>query len=289
MYDIRPLEASDWDDILEIAKNTWSGHDYLPSAFKSWISDPASHTACIELDNHVIALANLRIIENGRTGWMEGLRVHPDYRGKRLASLLTDHVVEKARSLGVERLRYTTATVNTESLHLGMKIGMERRFDLGVYWHGRPADIRWFHSSGPKIVEITPDELHPLAEESGLIPHNIIVYDWKAVDATIQGLRGLAEFSTLRVQVSDETLESLSIGYPHETRHGLEWALTIYARSTTGFLDQLSQNIALATELDCYGMFMAFPQQFLDNLWSLSWVRRDEDEDIGLTLLERVL
>ena len=122
MQDVRPLEESDLDDILEIAKHTWDGHDYLPYFFDAWLKDPDSHTAAIERDGHVIALANLRVIEDGRTGWMEGLRVHPDHQGEGLASHLTRHIVQQAEDLKVERLRYTTASVNEASFHLAESI-----------------------------------------------------------------------------------------------------------------------------------------------------------------------
>jgi len=133
MRHIRFLRETDRDDILEIAKHTWEGHDYLPYSFESWLKDKNSHTAAIEQDGHVIALANLRVIEDGKTGWMEGLRVHPDHRGMGLAKALTNHVVQNAAELRLERIRYTTATDNLESLRLGESVGMSRRFNLGKY------------------------------------------------------------------------------------------------------------------------------------------------------------
>jgi ribosomal protein S18 acetylase RimI-like enzyme len=289
MYEIRPLHRSDLEDVLEIARNTWDGYDYLPYSFDGWMNDPTSHTACIEQDGHVVALANLRVIENGRTGWMEALRVHPQYRGKGLASALTDHVVKVGQDLGVQRLRYTTATVNTESLHLGARIGMHRMFTLAVYWHENPADTSWRHSTGPEIVALAPEEIAPLIDESDLFPHKVVIYDWKAVDASLEGLHSIAGFSELWTQVRNHKLESFSLGFSHETHSGLEWSFSIYARSDDGFLDHLSHHLRLAAKAKCVGLFMVFPLQYLEVLRKLDWIERHEDDDIGLTFLERVL
>ena len=289
MYKIRPLQRSDLEDVLEIARNTWDGYDYLPYSFDSWMSDPNSHTACIEQDGHVVALANLHVIENGKTGWMEGLRVHPKHRGTGLASALTNHVVKAGQDLGVHRLRYTTATENTESLHLGARIGMQRMFTLGVYWHENPASTDWLHSTGPQIVALAPEELAPLIEKSDLIPHKVVVYDWKAVDASLEGLRSIAGFSKLWAQVGKGKLESFSLGFSHETRPGLEWSFSIYAQDKDSFLDHLSHHLQLAADASCVGLFVVFPQKLLEVLRGLDWIERHEDEDIGLAFLERVL
>ncbi|TFF92588.1 GNAT family N-acetyltransferase [Candidatus Thorarchaeota archaeon] len=286
MYEIRSLKESDREDILEIAGHTWGGYDYLPYSFNGWMSDPDSHTACIEQEGHVVALANLRIIENGRTGWMEGLRVHHEHRGKGFASLLTDHVVETGQKLGVERLRYTTATTNVESIHLAKKLGMERMFDLAVYWHGDPTEIKWSHYE-KGIVEMGPGELHSLLIQSRIVPSNIIVYDWKAIDSSTEGIMKLAELSKLWAQVEEGEVTSFSLGFSHDTLHGLEWSFTIYTHDINGFLDHLSHHIELAQEAACDGFFMIFPTRFMEPLRSFDWI--EQHEDIQLTLFERLL
>ncbi|TFG94064.1 GNAT family N-acetyltransferase [Candidatus Thorarchaeota archaeon] len=134
MTNIRRLRESDKEDILEIAQHTWDGHDYVPYFFDSWLEDKDSHPVGIEDDGHIIALANLRVIDDGKTGWMEALRVHPSYRGKGLATILTQHVVQLATSIPVKRIRYTTAASNKTSLHLAETVGMKRKFTLAGYW-----------------------------------------------------------------------------------------------------------------------------------------------------------
>ncbi|MFW9944474.1 MAG: GNAT family N-acetyltransferase [Candidatus Sifarchaeia archaeon] len=294
MPEIRPLRESDRDDILEIAKHTWGGHDYLPYSFDAWLKDRNSHTAAIEQEGHVIALANLRVIEDGRTGWMEGLRVHPDYRGKGFAKTLTNHVVQTAIDLRLERIRYTSATVNVESLHLGEKVGMKRKFNLAVSWHANPGEIAWRSSTDP-LKEVVSTQLHHNLVDSGLLPSNVIIHDWKALDATPDALDKIGQTARFWVQKQDDVIKSFSLGFIRDASGGPQWAFTIYASSESSFLDHLSHHVGMASENECTSMFGAFQEEFSDTFYDLDWAQHEEEEDdeegeeFALTLLERVL
>ncbi len=288
MQNIRSLRATDKEDILEIAKHTWDGHDYLPYFFDAWIHDRNSHTAAIEKDGHVIALANLRVIENGRTGWMEGLRVHPDHREQGFASILTHHVVKLAKEIPVERIRYTTAVDNETSLHLGEEVGMKRKFDLAVHWQDKIDEVSWSPSASP-IRDASIEELYPHLIEAKLLPHNVIIYDWKALDVSYDALEKIASLSKLWVQIIDGVMESFSLGFINEDPNGPQWSFTIYARDDAKFLDQLAHHMKMTSAAECKTIFMTYQMDFVDTLYSLDWVHPFEDEAMALTLLERVL
>lgn len=288
MYKIRPLCFSDREDVLEIASKTWDGHDYLPYFFDTWLEDKNSLTAAIEYDGHVISLANLRVIENGRTGWMEGLRVHPDYRGKGLASIITKHVVKIARRAKVERIRYTTAADNEQSLHLGETIRMQRKFDLATYWHEKPGEISW-RTPEKSLKDVTSTELFPALPDSGLLPYNVVIYDWKALDATPEGLDKIGAIARFWVETEDTGIKSFSLGFSRDDKSGQMWCFTIYAPDESSFRTHLSHHLSMASESKCDLIFGAFQMEYFDSLHELDWVKRHEDGDITLTLLERIL
>ncbi|MFX1484153.1 MAG: GNAT family N-acetyltransferase [Promethearchaeota archaeon] len=288
MEKIRPLQDSDREDILEIAKHIWDGHDYIPYFFDTWLKDENSHTAAIERDGHVVALANLRVIENGRTGWMEGLRVHPDYRGQGLASILTKHVVEIAREIPVERIRYITGVDNETSLHLGGTVGMKRIFDLAVHWQDGMDGVSWSFSGG-RIKETSVTELYPHLLEAELLPHNVIIYDWKALDISLEALEKVAGLARFWTQSKDGMIQSVSLGFIREDSAGPQWSFTIYARDDQTFLEQLSHHMKMVSENECKTIFMTYQMDFVDTLHTVDWVRPIEDEEMALTLLERVL
>jgi len=290
MNNIRPLRESDREDILEIARHTWEGHDYIPYFFDKWLKDKDSHPLGVEYDGHIIALANLRVIDDGRTGWMEALRVHPDHRGKGLATTLTRHVVQLAQSIPVKCIRYTTSVGNETSLHLAEVVGMKRKFDLAVHWQENPAEISW-RMTGPPLTEVSADEVYQDLIDAKLIPFNILIHDWKAFDVTPKGLNkiGLAARSWIQKRAGKVT--SFSLGFTRDASSGLQWSFTIYASDATEFLNHLSHHVEMAFQSGCASIFVAFETEYVETLHNLEWVRLDEneDEEWALTLLERVL
>ncbi|MBS7633587.1 GNAT family N-acetyltransferase [Candidatus Bathyarchaeota archaeon] len=135
---IRRVTAADKPDILEISRLTWEGHDYLPLVLDDWLCDENSKMYGVQIGEHMVAVANLRVIENGKTGWMEGLRVHPDHRRKGYADVLTQKLIEEGEQLHLERLRYTTGIDNEASVRLAEKHGFTRLFEVGVLFAPRP-------------------------------------------------------------------------------------------------------------------------------------------------------
>lgn len=288
MVNIRLLRESDRPDVLEIARHTWDGYDYIPFFFDSWFKDESSHPVGIEFDGHIVALANLRVIDDGQTGWMEALRVHPNHRGKGLAVALTQYVVQVAKNIPVNRVRYTTAIGNATSLHLGETVGMTRKFDLAIHWQDNPAEISWHFSQRP-MLEVTANDVYDDLIAAELLPYDTIIYDWKGIDATLDGLKKINSIAQFWVQKHEEETNSFSLGFAREDKSGSQWIFTIYAADTTGFLDHLSHHIHKASELKCTSIFVTYETRYTDVLSSLDWVKIDEDEDWALTLLELVL
>lgn len=290
MNDIRLLREADKEDILEIARHTWEGHDYIPYFFDAWLKDKDSHPVGIEYNGHIVALANLRVIDDGRTGWMEALRVHPNHRGKGLATTLTRYVVQLAKKIPVERIRYTTHVGNETSLHLAETVNMKRKFDLGVHWQENPAEISW-RSSSQALLEVVAHDVYQDLLDAKLLPFNIIIYDWKALDATPEGLAKVGSVARFWIQKKDSKITSFSLGYTRDAKSGLQWGFTIYSKDVGGFLDHLSHHVNMASETECSVIFATFETHYLDTLYSLDWVKLDEDEDeeMVMTLLERVL
>lgn len=288
MENPRPLQASDKEDVLEIAKHTWEGHDYLPYYFDVWIKDVDSHPTAIEKDGHVVALANLRVIEDGRTGWMEGLRVHPNYRGQGLASILTHHVVKMAKDIPVERVRYTTAVGNKTSLHLGQSVRMSRKLELAIHWQDRLDEVSWVSSVHP-IKEVCGEEIYSQLLASNLLPFDVLIYDWKALDVSRKSLEKIGILARFWAQIVDDQLASFSLGFVREDPSGPQWSYTIYARDGTSFLDQLSHHLMMASDTECNSLFMTYQPEFVETFHSLEWARPIEDEEMSLTLLEKIL
>ncbi len=285
---IRMVSNSDLKDILEISRQIWGDHDYLPSVIGDWLKDLNSYTCGVEVDKRLVAVYNLRLVEDGQTGWMEGLRVHREYRWKGFATALTEHVIQKAEKLGVQRLRYTTATANEASMKLAERFGFAITLEMSVFWHPNlkaspsPSDF-------PSIRRSDPGEIHKLLQSSlSVMPSRILFYDWKAVDCTLEGLKEVGKSREFHIALREGELTSLSYG---GLRQGLEqssWAFTIYAVDSTGFLAHIWHNIAEASRRGVSSITGTHEVNFEKALQRANWLSQ-EYWTMRMVLLEKIL
>ncbi|GAB6101553.1 hypothetical protein JCM16138_07760 [Thermococcus atlanticus] len=92
---IRKARPEDRPFIEEIAQLTWGGEDYLARVFDEWLGD---NFYVLELDGKVIGTAKLTILPD-KVGWLEGLRVHPNYQKRGFGRVLHNFMLQKGRRL----------------------------------------------------------------------------------------------------------------------------------------------------------------------------------------------
>jgi RimJ/RimL family protein N-acetyltransferase len=232
---VRRVRVSDREDIFQISSKVWGGHDYLPFVFDEWLASPKCHTYGVEVEGRIVAVANLRLVDGKKTGWMEGLRVHPDCRRRGYADMLTRHFVELGEELKVQRLRYSTGGNNRASVKLAKKAGFKRLFKLSAFWHD---DLNTTARSKPPsrvITEATPQEAYELSRTlQALAPHGILVYDWKAIDGTLRGFKEVAKDHTFYVSKKKGKLTAFSFGHLRSDDQG-RWSFTVYALDQESF------------------------------------------------------
>jgi hypothetical protein len=217
---------------------------------------------------------------------MEGLRVHPDHRGKGFADALTECVIRKARTLRVQRLRYTTSTENEASLRLAEKFGFSRLLTMGVFRHSEPRAI--VQRKTWSVVRSNPVEVNTLLKEyPHLVPANVLVYDWKALDNSLQNLRALGKDHAFYITRHAEG-RSVSFGRSARQKEGILWAFTIYADELKGFLQQLRYNAHLSMEGGCNTLMCTCGPLFRETL-ARSEVISNEYWATSLVLVERSL
>lgn len=282
---IRKLRPSDRADITEISRHVWEGHDYLPSVAEEWLKDKNCHFYGVVADDHVVAVGNLHLLENGRTGWMEGLRVHPDYRGKGYANEMTRYLVRKAEDLGVRRLRYTTSDENAASLKLAKMAGFSRLLEMAVLWSTNPKiapPVKGYYAIEKETAART---LGLLQANSSIVPHGIIIYDWKAVDSELQNLEEIGKTHEFYVALKNGKIDSFSFGHLRQ-EFNKTWSFTTYARDSVGFLAQLSYSLTKALKLGCNWIMFTFEKRFEEAAKQVNL--QSVEQDVGhLVLLEK--
>jgi GNAT superfamily N-acetyltransferase len=129
---IRPVRPADREGVIELCRDIWDGHDYVPRVFDEWVSDSASAFQAVELDGTVVGLQRLRPYAPGLL-WYEGLRVASSHRRQGLARHMLESAVAQAREQGFREIRL--ATGNPGAARLFEEAGFVRLQD-NRWWKG---------------------------------------------------------------------------------------------------------------------------------------------------------
>jgi GNAT superfamily N-acetyltransferase len=129
---IRPMRPADRARVMELTRDVWDGHDYVPRVFDDWVSDSASAFQAIELDGIIVGLQRLRPYATGLL-WYEGLRVASSHRRQGLARYMLQSAIAQAREQDFREIRL--ATGNAGAARLFEEVGFARLQD-DRWWEG---------------------------------------------------------------------------------------------------------------------------------------------------------
>ena len=114
----RLASAADYEEILEMSEGIYDGYDYLPFVFHQWLKEPNRLVFVAQLEGKLVGLSSIHIISGGKTCVTQQLRIHPNYRSKRLGSYLEKAMYDYMRRNypSVKHALYTTMSYNTARL-----------------------------------------------------------------------------------------------------------------------------------------------------------------------------
>ena len=115
---IRPVRPADRERVIELCRDIWDGHDYVPRVFDEWVSDSASAFQAVEVDGIVVGLQRLRPYASGLL-WYEGLRVASSHRRQGLARHMLQSALAQARDQDFLEIRLATGNPGAASLFEG--------------------------------------------------------------------------------------------------------------------------------------------------------------------------
>jgi GNAT superfamily N-acetyltransferase len=125
----RPALPMDKPQMLELTKRIWDGEDYLPYVWDEWLADSEGVLAVTELAGQIVGIGKLTRLTSDQW-WLEGLRTHPDFEGRGLASHLTDYLLAAWQHAGGNVIRLTTASFRVPVHRLSEKRGFVK---IGEY------------------------------------------------------------------------------------------------------------------------------------------------------------
>ncbi len=124
--EVRPADHADLPRLAEISRSTWEGSDYLEEVAAGWISEGGLFVGIAE--EQVVGAVKVTRMPAGVV-WLEGLRVHPDFRsrgyGRRLVEFAVDLGGAAIEAGEARAMEFATYVHNTESISIATDLGFE--------------------------------------------------------------------------------------------------------------------------------------------------------------------
>jgi len=131
----RQAHPTDKQEVLALTANTWENGDYIEWVFDDWINDPQGRfLVAIESPSGRIAGIDKLSFLSPTEAWFEGLRVHPDFRGRGLATSFQTYMIGEAQRLGAQTVRFLTNVDNLSVHRKAYRDGFSARFVVR-HWH----------------------------------------------------------------------------------------------------------------------------------------------------------
>lgn len=124
-FHFRAAQPEDEAAVAALSAHIWEGEDYVPRQFANWVADPHGQFTVVYEGQELVGFGKLTRLAEGEW-WLEGLRVHPQHRGRGIARLLHNYAVEMADRIASGVLRFATNSRN-EAVH---KLAKETAFEL---------------------------------------------------------------------------------------------------------------------------------------------------------------
>ncbi|MDG7014148.1 MAG: GNAT family N-acetyltransferase [Nitrososphaerota archaeon] len=137
---------------MSFIKGVWGGHDYIPKVWDDWVRDRASPMYVVEVDGVPVGMNRLRLLDDG-SAWLEGVRVHPAYRGRGLATMLGENSLKVARRRGATGFKLASDSRNRAAHRQISRLGFTETARFSVYTPSKGALAR----DGARLVR--PSEL----------------------------------------------------------------------------------------------------------------------------------
>ncbi len=142
---VRKANYNDKSGVLEISKNLWQGHDYLPQVWDEWLRDKKGLLLVATTGRARVGVAHA-YFQTPDVVWLEGVRVHADYRGLGIAGKLNNALVKWAVAKGAKVARLATGSSNRASRRNVAKVGFSvlqvfQRFDSSRRVRKKPTSV----------------------------------------------------------------------------------------------------------------------------------------------------
>ena len=182
----RPALPLDTPQVLELSSHIWEGHDYLPYVWQDWLADPDGLLCVAEYGSRIAGVAKLTRLSASQW-WLEGLRVHPDFEGRGVASHINDYLLDYWLKHGAGYVRLTTSSERVKVHRMGVHRGFVKAGEYSIY--GAPVIDEPVDSFTPILPEEVPQALE-LIRQSPVLPllNGLMDFGWRWAEPNAEGL-----------------------------------------------------------------------------------------------------
>lgn len=128
----RPSLPSDTSDVLGFTKHIWEGRDYIHLVWDDWLADPNGILISAQFGQHVVGIAKVTPVYPGQW-WLHGLRVDPEYQGRKIGSHLHEYADRWWLKNGDGTIRLLTNTQRVQVHKLCARTGYARVGEVAQY------------------------------------------------------------------------------------------------------------------------------------------------------------
>ena len=154
----RPALPKDAQEVMDFTHRIWEGEDYVPDVWMDWLADTVGMLAVVEWKGHVVGTGKLTKLSQDQW-WLEGLRVHPDFEGRGIASHLNDYLLDIWQRIGSGFIRLATASTRMPVRHLCERSGFRKIGEFSIYVASEIEEINKETSTNP-FTKLDHQELH---------------------------------------------------------------------------------------------------------------------------------
>jgi GNAT superfamily N-acetyltransferase len=130
--EVREARSADKEPLMSFIKDVWEGHDYIPYVWDEWLRNRKSKMFVALADGKQVGMSRVRFMEDG-SAWLEGARVHPDFRGLGIATALAERSMGAAARRGIRVFRLTSGTRNRRAHRHIARIGFKEICRVRAY------------------------------------------------------------------------------------------------------------------------------------------------------------
>ncbi len=134
---VRSARPADKDPILAFCQNTFSWGDYIADVWDLWLTDTLGRMFVAQVGEQPVGVVHAALADGA--AWMEGMRVHPDFRQRGVATAMDVAARAFAREHACSRARLVTSVKNIAAQALLARIGYRRVAQFNE-WEGEAAE-----------------------------------------------------------------------------------------------------------------------------------------------------